>query len=198
MATTTSSEPSFRSQHVRPARQTVTWNGRDDRALRSGRDLQAARPPRRRAPDDPAAEPIAVDTKAPHISLTRTSLQGRLARRRLRIDDYLTVFFQTSEPARAVLYANGRKVVKVKSFSAHSLKWGSGTGCRRSRASTGSAAAIDAAGNPGREPDLQSQIRYIELGRNVIRRGPGARSRAVLHGRPLLLLADRAAARARP
>ena len=32
------------------------------------------------------------------------------------------------EPARAVLYANGRQVVKQKSFKADSLKWGRGNG----------------------------------------------------------------------
>jgi hypothetical protein len=113
--------------------------------------------------------PIAVDTKVPHISLTRTSLKV-VSPDGDAIDDYLTVFFHTSEPARAVLYANGRRVVKVKSFSAHSLKWGKRNGMpTKPGVYRLWLRSIDAAGNPGpRTPIFRVQIRYIELGRNVI------------------------------
>lgn len=165
------------SHHVRPGPQQLSWNGHDD----SGSPVPDGiyRPRVHLAAEHRTIllpNTIIVDTKAPHISLTRTSLKV-VSPDGDAIDDYLTVFFHTSEPARAVLYANGRKVVKLKSFSARSLKWG-----RRNGMPTKPGVyrlwlrAIDAAGNPGpRTPTFTVQIRYIELGRNVIRTRAGGR-----------------------
>jgi FlgD Ig-like domain len=120
--------------------------------------------------------PIAVDTKRPLISMTRTSLAEVSPDGDTR-HDYLTVFFHTSEPARAVLYANGRQVVKQKSFKADSLKWGRGNGMPtkpglyplRLR-------AIAQAGNLGPPTRVFTvRIRYIELARRVIRARAGGR-----------------------
>jgi FlgD Ig-like domain len=120
--------------------------------------------------------PIAVDTKPPSISLTRTSLAEVSPDGDTR-HDYLTVFFHLSEPARAVLYANGRQVVKQKSFKADSLKWGRGNGMPttpglyRLRLQ-----AIDQAGNLGPPTRVFTvRVRYIELARRVIRARPGGR-----------------------
>jgi FlgD Ig-like domain len=163
------------SHHVRPGPQQLTWNGRDD----SGSPVPDGiyRPRVHLAGEHRTIlmpSPIAVDTKDPHISLTRTSLKV-VSPDGDAIDDYLTVFFHTSEPARAVLYANGRKVVKVKSFSAHSLKWGKRNGMpTKPGVYRLWLRSIDAAGNPGpRTPTFRVQIRYIELGRNVIRARAG-------------------------
>jgi hypothetical protein len=122
--------------------------------------------------------PIVVDTKLPRIALTRTNLTvvspDGDARR-----DYLKVFFRTSEPARAVLYANGRKVVKLKSFEQRNLIWGRRNGMPTKpgvyRLQLG---AIDEAGNPGvRTAIFRIRIRYIELARHVIRARSGGRIR---------------------
>ena len=163
------------SRHVRPGRKDYKWNGRDD----SG----APAPPGTYKPRiHLAAEhrtillpnAIVVDTTAPHISLTRTSLAVVSPDGDAR-HDYLTVFFKSSEPVRAVLYANGRQAVKLKSFKAHSLKWG-----RRNGMPTKPGVyhlrlrAIDQAGNKG--PPTRSftvVIRYIELGRHVVRARAG-------------------------
>ena len=159
------------SHHVRPGPQQLTWNGRDD----SGSPVPDGiyRPRVHLAGEHRTIllpNQIAVDTKVPHISLTRTSLKV-VSPDGDAIDDYLTVFFHTSEPARAVLYANGRKVVKLKSFSARSLKWGKRNGMpTKPGVYRLWLRAIDAAGNLGpRTPTFTMQIRYIELRRNVIR-----------------------------
>src|SRR5204862_247231 len=67
--------------------------------------------------------PILVDTQLPRISLVRRNLTVVSPDGDKR-HDYLKVFFRTSEPARAVLYARLRQVLKLKSFSADSLQWG--------------------------------------------------------------------------
>jgi hypothetical protein len=164
------------SHHVRAGRKKYTWDGRDD----AGNPLPDGtyRPRIHLAGEHRTIllpNPIAVDTKAPHISLRRTSLQV-VSPDGDAIRDYLTVFFHSSEPARAVLYANGRKVVKVKSFNAQSLQWGKRNGMPTKpgvyRLWLG---AIDEAGNPApRTRVFTVRIRYIELGRHVIQaRGGG-------------------------
>jgi hypothetical protein len=120
--------------------------------------------------------PIVVDTKVPDIALTRASLKVVSPDGDAR-DDYLTVFFKTSEPARAELYSNGHLVVKLKSFEAHSLKWGrrngmpTKPGLYRLRLR-----AVDQAGNRGPATRTYTvSIRYIELGRHVIQVKAGGR-----------------------
>jgi len=163
------------SHDVRSGRKKYTWDGCDD----AGNSVpDGIYKPRVHLAGEHRTillpNPIAVDTKVPQISLTRTSLKV-VSPDGDAIDDYLTVFFHTSEPARAVLYANGRRVVKVKSFSAHSLKWGKRNGMpTKPGVYRLWLRSIDAAGNPGpRTPTFRVQIRYIELGRNVIRARAG-------------------------
>jgi hypothetical protein len=165
------------SHHVRPGKKDYKWNGRDD----SG----SPAPPGTYKPRvHLAAEhrtillpnPIVVDTKVPRISLTRTSLAVVSPDGDAR-HDYLTVFFKSTEPVRAELYANGHLVVKLKSFEAHSLQWG-----RRNGMPTKPGVyrlqlrAIDQAGNrgPSTRP-FEVRIRYIELGRHVIRAKTGGK-----------------------
>jgi hypothetical protein len=165
------------SHHVRPGKKNYKWNGRND----SGAPL----PPGPYKPRVHLASQhrtillpntIVVDTKVPHISLVRTSLAVVSPDGDAR-HDYLTVFFKSSEPVRAALYANGHLVVKLKSFQAHSLKWG-----RRNGMPTKPGLyrlqlrAIDQAGNRGPATRLFAlRIRYIELGRRVIRAKAGAK-----------------------
>jgi hypothetical protein len=122
--------------------------------------------------------PIVVDTKAPDISLTRTNLTVVSPDGDTR-HDYLKVFFHTSEPARAVLYANGHKVVKQKSFKAESLQWGRRNGMpARPGLYKLRLRAIDQAGNLG--PATRTftiRIRFIELEKKVIRARSGGRIR---------------------
>jgi hypothetical protein len=120
--------------------------------------------------------PIVVDTKAPHIALVRRNLTIVSPDGDAR-HDYLKVFFRTTEPARAVLFANGHKVVKVKSFKADSLQWG-----RRNGMPTKPGVyllylrAIDQAGNLGPRSRLFTvRIRFIELGRRIIHARAGGK-----------------------
>jgi len=165
------------SHHVRAGRKVYHWTGRDD----SGAPVPDGtyRPRVHLAGEHRTIllpNPIHVDTKVPHISLVRTSLQvvspdGDTAH------DYLTVFFHTSEAARAVLYANGRQVVKLKSFQARSLRWGKGNGMPTKpgvyRLRLG---AIDEAGNLGPSTRVFTvRVRYIELAKPVIRARAGGK-----------------------
>ena len=120
--------------------------------------------------------PIVVDTKPPDIRLVRRNLTVVSPDGDTR-HDYLKVFFRTTEPARAVLVANGHRVVKVKSFKADSLQWG-----RRNGMPTKPGVyrlylrAIDQAGNAGpRSRGFTVRIRFIELGRHVVHARAGGR-----------------------
>jgi hypothetical protein len=165
------------SHHVRAGRKVYHWTGRDD--VGDPVPDGTYRPRVHLAAEHRTIllpNPIHVDTKAPHISLVRTSLE-LVSPDGDTVHDYLTVFFHTSEPARAVLYANGRKVVKLKSFSAHSLKWGKGNGMpTKPGVYRLWLRAIDEAGNKGpRTRTFTVEIRYIELGRHVIRARAGGK-----------------------
>ena len=165
------------STSVRAGRHRYTWNGRADNGefvpdgtYRPQVHLANAR----RTILLP--NPILVDTKAPHITLVRKNLTVVSPDGDTR-HDYLKVFFRTTEPARAVLVANGHRVVKVKSFKAGSLQWG-----RRNGMPTKPGVyrlhlrAIDEAGNLGpRSRGFTVRIRFIELGRQVIRTHAGRR-----------------------
>ena len=167
----------FNSHHVRAGLKTYKWNGRDD----AGSPVpDGTYRPRVHLSSGHRTillpNPIVVDTKAPHISLVRTSLKV-VSPDGDTVHDYLTVFFHTSEPARAVLYANGREVVKLKSFSARRLQWGKGNGMpTKPGVYRLRLRAIDQAGNRGpRTRVFTVQIRYIILGRQVIRARAGGR-----------------------
>jgi FlgD Ig-like domain len=165
------------SHHVRPGPQQFHWNGRDD----SGSPVPDGtyRPRVHLAAEHRTIllpNPILVDTKVPDISLVRTSLQV-VSPDGDAIHDYLTVFFHTSEPARAVLYADGREVVKLKSFQAHYLQWGKRNGMpTKPGVYRLRLAAIDEAGNLGpRTRVFTVRIRYIDLSRHVIRARAGGK-----------------------
>jgi FlgD Ig-like domain len=169
----------FHSRHVRAGSQTFYWNGRDNggHAVPDGtyRPRVHLRAPHRTIL---LPNPIVVDTKRPHITFTRTNLAAVSPDGDAR-HDYLTVFYRTSEPARAVLYANGRRVVKLKSYQAHSLHWGRANGMpTRPGRYRLQLRSIDQAGNPGPPSRLFTiQIRYIELGLRVIHATRGGQIR---------------------
>jgi hypothetical protein len=167
------------SHHVQRGRKKYYWNGRGD----SGSPVSPGTyKPRVHLASEHRTillpNPIVVDTKAPHISLVRTSLAVVSPDGDAR-HDYLTVFFKATEPVRAELYSNGHLVVKLKSFEVHSLKWG-----RRNGMPTKPGVyrlwlrAIDQAGNrgPATRP-FAFRIRYIELGKHVIRAKAGGKIR---------------------
>ena len=167
----------FDSNSVRRGRQKYNWNGRadDGKCVPDGTykpQVHLANAHRTIV----LPNPIAVDTKAPHIALVRTNLRVVSPDGDTR-HDYLKVFFRTTEPARAVLFANGHRVVKLKSFKAGSLLWG-----RRNGMPTKPGLyllylrAIDQAGNPGpRTRVFTLRIRFIELARHVIHALAGGR-----------------------
>jgi hypothetical protein len=165
------------SKSVRAGRLGYSWNGRGD----NGKFVSDGtyRPQVHLANAHRTIllpNPIAVDTKRPHITLVRKNLTVVSPDGDTR-HDYLKVFFRTTEPARAVLFANGHRVVKVKSFKAESLQWGRRNGMP---AKPGVyrlyLRAIDQAGNPGPGSRVFTvRIRFIELGQRVIRMRAGAR-----------------------
>lgn len=122
---------------------------------------------------------ILVDTQLPRISLVRRNLSVVSPDGDAR-HDYLKVTFKTSEPARAVLYVNGRQVVKLKSFKATSLQWGRRNGMpARPGLYHLRLGAIDQAANLGpQSAPFTLRIRYIALAPNVIRVHAGGRIRA--------------------
>jgi hypothetical protein len=165
------------SRHSRAGRHEYRWDGRDD--LGNTVPDGTYKPRVHLAGDHRTIvlpNPIAVDTKKPEISLTRTSLAEVSPDGDAR-HDYLTVFFRVSEPARAVLYANGHLVVKQKSFQAKSLKWGRRNGMpTRPGLLRLRLGAFDQAGNLGLSTRVFTvRVRYIELGRRVIRARTGGR-----------------------
>jgi hypothetical protein len=167
------------SHHVVAGPQKLKWNGRDD----SGSPVpDGVYKPRVHLANAHRTillpNPISVDTKVPQISLTGRNLTVVSPDGDAR-HDYLKVFVKTSEPARAELYANGRLVVKQRSFKTRSLQWGRGNGMpARPGLYRLQLRAIDAAGNQGALSRVFTlRIRYIELGRHVIRAKAGGRIR---------------------
>jgi FlgD Ig-like domain len=165
------------SHHVRAGGKHYKWDGRDD----AGNPVPDGtyRPRVHLAGEHRTIllpNPIFVDTKVPHISLTRTSLKI-VSPDGDAIRDYLTVFFKTSEPARAELFADGKEVVKQRSFKAGSLIWGKRNGMpTKPGVYRLRLRAIDQAGNAGpRTQVFTVQVRYIELGRHVIRARAGGK-----------------------
>lgn len=122
--------------------------------------------------------PIVVDTKAPRITLVRRNLAVVSPDGDAR-HDYLKVFFRMSEPARAVLYANGRRVVKLKTFDGTSLQWGRRNGMpTRPGVYRLRLRSIDRAANLGPpSAAFTIRIRYIELTKKLIRARAGGRIR---------------------
>jgi hypothetical protein len=165
------------SHQVRPGPKDYKWNGRDD----SGTPVPAGtyKPRVHLAAEHRTIllpNPIVVDTKVPRISLTRTSLAVVSPDGDAR-HDYLTVFFKATEPVRAELYSNGHLAVKLKSFEAHSLQWGRRNGMpSKPGVYRLQLRAIDQAGNkgPATRP-FTVRIRYIELGKHVIRAKAGGK-----------------------
>jgi hypothetical protein len=165
------------SKHVGAGRRGDSWDGRDDSgaAVADG----AYRPRVHLAGQHRTIvlpNPIVVDTKKPRISLVRTSLKDVSPDGDAR-KDYLSVFFKTTEPARAVLYENGRRAVLLKSFKSPKLLWGrrngmpTKPGVYRLRL-----AAVDQAGNTGpRSRVFTVRIRYIALPRATIHARAGGR-----------------------
>ena len=165
------------STNVRAGRHRYAWNGRGD----DGKFVpDGTYKPRVHLANAHRTillpNPIVVDTKPPHIVLVRRNLAIVSPDGDAR-HDYLKVFFRTTEPARAVLFANGHRVVKVKSFKAQSLQWG-----RRNGMPTKPGTyllylrAIDQAGNSGPRSRLFTvRIRFIELGKPIVHARAGGK-----------------------
>jgi hypothetical protein len=167
------------SHHVAAGRKAYNWDGRDDAGNAVPDGVYKPRVHLANAHRTILLpNPIIVDTKVPQISLTGRNLTVVSPDGDAR-HDYLKLFFKTSEPARAELYANGRLVVKQKSFKARSLQWGRGNGMpARPGLYRLQLRAIDAAGNQGALSRVFTvRIRYIELGRHVIHAKAGGRIR---------------------
>jgi len=160
------------TRRFRKGMQTFAWGGRDD----SGHAVpDGSYKPRvhfaagRRTIVLP--NPIEVDATPPSI------VPGGLSRHIFSPDgdyrfDYVKVAYRLSEPARALLYANGHLVVKSKFFTRRFVTW-SGRAFGRPRAPglyRLRLRAIDPAGNVSAPTRVFTvRIRYIALARHVIR-----------------------------
>ncbi len=167
------------SRRARKGTVRFTWDGRDDSG--SPADDAAYKPRVHLAAAHRTIllpNPIVVDTRKPSIAQRGQSLRVFSPDGDYRLD-YLTVGFRASEPVRAVLYANGHLVVKAKRFqTGGSLKWnGRADGLPRPAGRYRLVLrGIDRAGNigPASRP-FHVRIRYIELGRHVLRAHTGGR-----------------------
>jgi hypothetical protein len=155
------------------------WDGRDDAGVVV---KDGAYKPRVHLPNEHRTillpNPILVDTVGPRISRGRLNLtvfspDGDYRR------DYLLLHYRASEPSRALLYANGRLVVKTQAFStAGTVQWfGRETGvplpAGRYRLEL---RALDEANNLGRPSRVFTvRIRFITLARHLIRVRAGGR-----------------------
>jgi hypothetical protein len=157
----------------------VAWNGRDD----AGRPVpDGAYKPRVHLSGQHRTillpNPIVVDTLAPRITLlfARPSVFSPDGDYR---NDYVRIRYRATERSRAMLFANGRLQRRVRQFvargdvlwSGHVGGLGLPPGVYRLRLR-----GQDLAGNVGpRTPSVTVRIRYITLGRHVIRVRSGAR-----------------------
>ena len=121
--------------------------------------------------------PILVDTTAPRIIVTHVNLHVISPDRDFK-HDYLLVRYRATEDVRALMYANGRLVVKLKRY----LPTGDATWPKtfRGRLRQGRYRIVlraeDRAGNIGPPTRaLVVRVRYIELARHVIRARVGGR-----------------------
>lgn len=168
-----------RSKHEPRGPLTLWWDGRDDAGVPA---RHAAYRPRVHL--DAAhrtilmPNKIVVDTAPPKVSLGHLNLRvfspdGDYER------DYLRVEYNASEAVRPVLYANGHLVVKRKVFAASgAFDWtGRADGVPRPagvyRLQLRGIDRANNLGDPGRV--FTVRIRYIELGRHVIRVRTGGR-----------------------
>jgi hypothetical protein len=170
------------SRHVAAGPKRFRWDGRDDAGVPVADGVYKPRVHLSSAHRTIVLpNPILVDTQPPRIALARRNLSvvspDGDARR-----DYLKVFFRTSEPARAVLYADGRRVVKLKTFNGNSLQWG-----RRNGMPTRPGVyrlwlrAIDRAANLGPPSRVFTiRVRYIAIAPQVIHARAGGRIRAAV------------------
>lgn len=166
------------SRFVRRGRQKLNWDGRDN----AGNPVpNGVYKPRVHLSHEHRTillpNAILVDTQAPAIALEGLNQRVFSPDGDFR-HDYLLVRYKLSEPARAVLYANGHLVVKTKSFNARALTWngradGLGRPAGRYRLEL---RAIDQAGNVSRATaPFFVRIRYIELARHRLTARSGGR-----------------------
>ncbi|HEX6491043.1 MAG TPA: FlgD immunoglobulin-like domain containing protein [Gaiellaceae bacterium] len=157
--------------------QRFAWDGRDDagRAVADG-----TYKPRLRLPGEHRTillpNPIVVDNVAPRISAGRPNLTVFSPDGDYR-HDYLLLRYRASEPAHALLYANGRLVVENKAFATSGTVEWRPDGLRlppgRYRLRLRALDEVNNLGRPSRP--IVVRIRYIELARHRISVRSGGR-----------------------
>jgi hypothetical protein len=121
--------------------------------------------------------PIRVDTAAPKIAVTHMNLRVISPDRDFK-HDYLLVRYRASEDVRALMYANGKLVAKLKFYRGRGAATWPKSFRRKLREGRYRIVlrAEDRAGNIGAASrPLVVRIRYITLGRHVIRAFAGGR-----------------------
>ena len=171
----------IQSHHVGAGPKKFRWDGRDDARVPVPDGLYKPRVHLAGAHRTIVLpNPILVDTKPPTVSLTRLNLRVFSPDGDYR-KDYLRVGYRASEPVRPKLYANGHTVVIRKFFrSSAAFDWaGRADGLPRPAGLYRlQLSGIDRAGNEGPKSRVFTiRIRYIALGKKVIRARAGGRIR---------------------
>jgi FlgD Ig-like domain len=166
------------ARHLRTGTHDFRWNGRDDGgaivpdgAYKPRVHLSAAH----RTILLP--NPIRVDTTAPTIAVTHVNLHVISPDRDFK-HDYLLVRYRASEPVRALVYADGKLVAKLKKYRPTGAATWPKTFRGQLRAGRYRIVlrAQDRAGNTGSPTrPFVVRVRYIRLGRRVIRANAGGR-----------------------
>ena len=155
-----------------------TWNGRDDQ----GRFVpQGVYKPRVHLADQHRTidlpNEMQVDTTAPRISIVslapRTISPNGDGR-----NDRVRIAYKTTEPAHAILYVDGRRVIFTRrQLERSTLDWNGKIGGKAvlPGAYRVRLAAEDPAGNVSNGKVVHLVVRYIELSRSVIRAKAGTR-----------------------
>jgi hypothetical protein len=152
---------------------TLRWDGRDD----EGRVVaEGVYTPRIRLPDDKRTiampNPIRVDTTPPRVLKAEVSPRAFSPDGDRRLER-VTVRYRVDEPARALLFVNGRQVERTRFRPLEGVRvWNGRRGGRALPAGDYelALAAEDTAGNVGeRTAPTLVRIRYVELGRTTVR-----------------------------
>jgi hypothetical protein len=166
------------ARHLAAGFHVFSWNGRDD-----GGEVLADDDYKPRVHLSAAhrtillPNPIRVDTKAPKIAVTHVNLHVISPDRDFK-HDYLLVRYRASEDVRALMYANGRLVGKLKRYLPQGVQTWPKTfrGALREGRYRIVLRGQDRAGNigPPTRPFIVG-IRYIRLAKNVVDARSGGR-----------------------
>jgi hypothetical protein len=150
----------------------TSWDGRDDagRIVPEGSYRPRVHLERERRTIE-LPNPIRVDVTPPRIRITRLQPSDAFSPDRDGRNERLRVYYEIDEPAQALLYVDGRRVVRTRfSREEDKLDWFGVRDGNRVRAGRHrlDLRAEDTAGNVGPPATGAIRIRYVELARSLV------------------------------